>query len=294
MPESELIRVEHEGHEIVCIAYPNAEATRLPVIWIHGLTMSVRFWEAGMFDAATEGRSWYSISLPLHFPSGCAGGANPCEIDEALFAELLAESIDRCVPGGGFHLVGHSLGGFSALNYAAKYPGRVVSVISIGGFMRGRARGIEGALQFLSKEGLFRKLLFEMGFRFLGLHWLVLKAVTFAYARDWDGYAKFPALNETLKMVFPDVRRHSILSQRAFCRYLLEMDLFDEVAEIRQPVLVVAGEKDPIIPYQHQRECAEALPAGELLSLPGVGHLAFAEAPAQFVPALVEWLERHE
>jgi pimeloyl-ACP methyl ester carboxylesterase len=94
--------------------------------------------------------------------------------------------------------------------------------------------------------------------------------------------------------VFPDVQRHSIASQRAFCRYLLEMDLFDEIHEIHQPVLVVAGEKDPVIPFSHQEKCAAALPAGRLLALPNVGHLPFAEAPERMFPVLVEWFEENE
>lgn len=294
MPESELKWVEHAGHRIACLSHPNPEADRLPVVWLHGLTMSVRFWEAGMFDLAIEGRSWYSISLPLHAPSVCEDGSKVCHISEDLLAALLFESLNHLIPEGRFHLVGHSLGGFAAMNLAAKFPARIASVTSVGGFMRGRAKGIEGALQFLASGDFLRKWLFYAGFWMLKRHVLLLKAATFTYARDWRSLASFPALDETLAMVFPDVKAHSIAAQRAFCRYLLEMDLFDEVGGISTPVLVVAGEKDPIIPYWHQVKCAAALPAGELLTIPNVGHLAFAEAPERFVPVLVDWLERHE
>lgn len=294
MPGTELQWVEYAGHRIACLAHLNSDADRLPVVWIHGLTMSVRFWEAGMFDAAVEGRSWYSVSLPLHSPSGCADGAGDCAVTEELFADLLGECLEYLIPAGRFHLVGHSLGGFSAMNYAAKHPGRVASVASVGGFMRGRARGLEGALQFLASGHFLRKALFYAGFWIMKRHVLFLKAATFLYARDWQSLAVFPALDETLALVFADVKGHSIAAQRNFCRYLLDMDLFDEVCGMETPVLVVAGERDPIIPYAHQVECAEALPAGELLSLAGVGHLAFAEAPELFVPVLVQWMERHE
>ncbi|MDF1826468.1 MAG: alpha/beta hydrolase [Verrucomicrobiales bacterium] len=294
MVNSELEWVEHGGHRIACLSHLNPEANRLPVVWIHGLTMSVHFWEAGMFDLATEGRSWYSVSLPLHAPSACEENADRCAVDEHLLASMLLEALKQLIPEGRCHLVGHSLGGFAAMNLAAKFPDRIASVTSVGGFMTGRARGLEGALQFLASGHFVRKALFYAGFWLLKRHVLILKAATFSYARDWRSLATFPALDETLALVFPDVKAHSIGAQRAFCRYLLEMDLFDEVCDIETPVLVVAGEKDPIIPYWHQVKCAAALPAGELLSIPEVGHLAFAEAPGRFVPELVEWLERHE
>lgn len=294
MSASELEFFEHAGHRIACLVHRNDNATRLPVVWLHGLTVSVRFWERAMFQEIRDDRSWFSISMPLHHPSTFEGYIDSEALTEDLFAELLECPISNLIPEGKFHLVGHSIGGFAALNYAAKFPDRVASVVSIGGFMTGRAKGLEGALQFLSSGKRLRKIAFYAAFWILQQHIIVLKAATITYARKWRNLLSYPELDGTLAAVYPDVQQHRICGQRALCRYLLEMDLFDELEAIHQPVLFVIGEKDPVIPVEHQHDCAAALAKAETLVLEGVGHLAFAEQPVEFERAMLAWLARFD
>lgn len=294
MTEPRLSFVEHAGHRLAVLSHDNPAADRPPIVWIHGLTASLRFWEPGMYAELRDGRSWYSISLPLHHPSTYAGNISVDEISEARFAELVHRAVEASVPGGEFHMVGYSLGAFACLNYAAKHPGRVRSVVSVGGFLTGRARGLEGVLQFFSKGTLLRRALFHGGWWIMQRHVVFLKLATIFYARRWGKLLSYPALDATLRAIFPDVQRHDIAGQRALFRYLLEMDLMDEVARIRVPTLVVAGNRDPIIPFAHQAAYAALLPNARLLELDGAGHVAFAEAPLAFRDALLDWLARYD
>ncbi len=293
MSDPPLTFVDFAGHHLATLSYPHPAPTRLPVVWIHGLTASLRFWKTGMFPEVEAERSWYSVSLPLHYPSTYAGKFTADSLDEYILADLIREAVNQVVPEGQFHLVGYSLGGFAALNYAAKYPDRVASVISIGGFMTGRARGLEAVLQFLSRGELIRRAMFRLSWWVLQRHVLFLKLATIFYARRWRRLLSYPYLDPTLRDIFPDVRRHSISGQRAMFRYLLDMDLMDEIDHIHTPVLVIAGTLDPIIPYAHQRDYAERLPNAELVSLEGAGHVAFAEAPGEFRRAVLSWLARY-
>lgn len=264
------------------------------MVWVHGLTASVRFWEEAMYAEIRREREWHSVSLPLHYPSSYAGEFSADSLDEYVFAELMARSLNRLIPEGRFHLAGYSLGGFACLNYAAKYPERVASVISIGGFMTGRARGLEGVLQFFSRGRVLRRAIFRLSWWVMQRHVLFLKLATICYARRWRKLLAYPPLDPTLRVIFPDVQRHEVDGQRALFRYLLDMNLMDEIDRIHTPTLVIAGERDPIIPYGHQVEYAGRLANSELLSLPGVGHVAFAEAPKRFRGAVLEWLVRYD
>jgi pimeloyl-ACP methyl ester carboxylesterase len=58
------------------------------------------------------------------------------------------------------------------------------------------------------------------------------------------------------------------------------------------PALVIHGEQDAIVSLDEARTVAAALPHGELVVIPGVGHLTNLEDPPAFTAALRGFLER--
>ena len=72
---------------------------------------------------------------------------------------------------------------------------------------------------------------------------------------------------------------------------LSDMDLWQAVARLTVPTLVVAGEQDRLTPPTHARRIADALPdLHALLELPDTGHMAPLERPDELTEALVELL----
>lgn len=247
-----------------------------------------------MFQSLVANRTWHSVGLPLHAPSEYDGEPREEMLSEDLFAEMIDEAVSQLVPEGGVHLIGHSLGGFAALNYAAKFPARVISVVSVGGFMNGRADGLEGALQFLAAGKFFRRIAFHTVFRLMQRSRFVLKLAAVAYAKRRLTVWRSELVDATLREVFPEFQQHSITALRAFCRYLLKMNVLDEICSLQAPVLAIAGDRDPIIPFKHQQSYAERLVDGELSVFPGCGHLAFAEDEARFEKVVGSWLKRFD
>ena len=64
------------------------------------------------------------------------------------------------------------------------------------------------------------------------------------------------------------------------------------LASVNVPTLVIHGEQDAIVSLDEARAAAAGLPRGELLVLPGVGHLTNLEDPPAFTAALRGFLER--
>ncbi len=77
------------------------------------------------------------------------------------------------------------------------------------------------------------------------------------------------------------------------CEALAEFDLREALSTARVPVLAVAGAEDAVCPPAEARLIAERVPHGEHQVLPGVAHLAPAEAPRATAHLLKEFfLER--
>ena len=62
------------------------------------------------------------------------------------------------------------------------------------------------------------------------------------------------------------------------------------LGQIAAPTLVVAGEQDRVAPPDTLTAMAQAIPAAQLLTLPGAGHLPHLEQPDAFDEALIHFL----
>jgi len=61
-------------------------------------------------------------------------------------------------------------------------------------------------------------------------------------------------------------------------------------ASLRQPTLLVWGDRDPVVSLASGRRCAQHLPAAELAVLPGAGHLPHEEQPEAFLGKVLPFL----
>jgi pimeloyl-ACP methyl ester carboxylesterase len=70
-----------------------------------------------------------------------------------------------------------------------------------------------------------------------------------------------------------------------------ELHALGALAAAEIPVLAIAGEHDRPSPPAAARRIAETAPHGELLIVPGAGHFPFAEAPDLYWAAVAGWLD---
>jgi pimeloyl-ACP methyl ester carboxylesterase len=71
---------------------------------------------------------------------------------------------------------------------------------------------------------------------------------------------------------------------------LAHHDALDRLPLVRCPVLILGGEDDCVCPPRYSRQAHEHMPHAELVLLPGVGHAAPIEDPAQFNGHLARFL----
>ena len=227
-----------------------------PIVLVHGFGGDLNTWLFNQPDLA-ETHAVYALDLPGHGRSGKDVGAGDlAALSGALGAFLDALGIGRA------HLVGHSLGGAVALELALGRPEAVASLTLIAsaglgpeingayidGFIAaGRRKEMKAVLQmlFADPQAVGRDMVEE-----------VLR-----YKR-LDGVEA--ALRGIAGAVFPGGRQGTVLAER--------------LAELAQPVQVIRGREDRILPPAQ----AEGLPAKVAVTMiENAGHMPQMEAAAE-------------
>jgi pimeloyl-ACP methyl ester carboxylesterase len=189
-------------------------------------------------------------------------------------------------------LVGQSLGGGVAMQFAYQFPERCERLVLVNS--GGLGREVTFYLRMLTLPGfeavfpLFcTARLRDAGERIAG--WLGRAGVRSTPAREevWRSYASLA----------------DAASRRAFFRSLREViDLGGQAMSAlgrlhraaRLPTLIVWGARDPFIPVSHARAAHEAIPGSRLEIFEGVGHYPHCEAPERFVAVLVDFIDSTE
>ena len=70
-------------------------------------------------------------------------------------------------------------------------------------------------------------------------------------------------------------------------------DTYDRLPEIKMPTLVIAGDKDRLIPIENSRIIASRIPGAELVILEGMGHGFYTEARDETARILIDFMKRH-
>ncbi len=188
-------------------------------------------------------------------------------------------------------LLGHSLGGGVAMQFAYQFPERTerLILVSSGGLGQDvnlilRAACLPGADLFLATLASPLATAGSGVARVLGrFGWRPapdLQEVASGFSSLADTETRMAFLN-TLRSVV------GMAGQRvdATNRLYLTADL---------PTLLVWGENDPIIPVSHAREAHERMPGSRLVTFPGAGHMPHLDEPLRFTDALLDFLEQTE
>ena len=74
-------------------------------------------------------------------------------------------------------------------------------------------------------------------------------------------------------------------------RAMADPGLLDRLPSVTVPVLAIWGEADCIIPAEHGRAYAKAIPGARFLLLPEAGHLPQLETPDRLLAAVLDFAE---
>ena len=251
------------GSESICY-YDRGQGT--PLVLIHGMFGDFLDWEP-VLAPLSERHRVIAVDLPGFGGSSKPRGEYSGEFFVSTLHGLLGQlGIQRAI------LAGHSFGGQIAILYALQYPDAVAKLLLVnsGGFQKysdqERAtiepRFSEAVLAGLTPEitaPLFSGVFItpsEMSARYVQKQTDKLKRA------DYPAYAY--ALAGSIRLS-------------------LSTYLVDRLPELRCPTLLVWGADDQVLPLAQAQLAITKLPAGELKTISGCGHVPQMECPAGFL-----------
>lgn len=172
------------------------------------------------------------------------------------------------------HVMGMSMGGMIAQEFALRYPARVRKLVlgctACGGPHAVRAE--QGAVDMLTARARMTK------------EEAAEAAVPFIY----DPATPRERIDEDLAVrnpLFPSVEAYS-----AQLAGIFKWQSYDRLGEIAAPALVIHGEHDRLIPPGNARVIAERIPGSKLVILPDASHIFVTDQPELAHRALLDFL----
>jgi len=243
---------------------PNIEANGLEIGYdIHGAGPPL----IALHGATSLGRADYAAQLPslskaflVHLPDARGHGRTRWDVGSGGFRyDWLVDDLAGFVDALGldsFHLIGFSMGAMTALQFGARFPERLRTLVVVGITTQREPRA-------------------SVGRRLMDPERILAQDPPFAatLARRHDAGQGTGAWQRLLPAIAADVAAQPLLAPAQLHR-------------IDSPAMVVCGDRDPFVPPEHAAALTRQLPGGRLFVAPDCGHEVMSRRPALFNEAL--------
>jgi pimeloyl-ACP methyl ester carboxylesterase len=253
--------VEANGIEIVY----DIQGAGPPLVLLHGATSSGREDFAAQLPAMSK-------TFLVHVPDARGHGRTRWDAADGFSSEQLVEDLRGFVDALGlstFHLLGFSMGGMTALQFASRWPERLRTLLVVGITTTREPRA-------------------SVGRRLMNPAWILARDPEWAatLSRRHDPTQGAGAWQRLLPAIAADIVDQPLLTPA-------------QLHGIDCPTMVVCGDRDPFVPVEQAAGLARQLPDGRLFVAPDCGHEVtvrraglFNDAAAGFYRATAEVAER--
>jgi len=261
------------------------------VVLVHGLGGSHLNWDLFAPLLTPHARVW-ALDLPGFGRSEPSGRKTSVQANVAVLQRFLAEVVDEPAV-----LVGNSMGGMISLLTAGERPDAVTGLVLLDPAVPGPRRALDPlvAVTFALYALPF------VGERFLW--WRRTRQSAVARVREMlslcgvdpdDLPPEVIDRSVTLLEEREDVEgmdKAFLVAARSLVKLLVDPRRYRKaMASIDDPVLLVHGDRDRLVPVAAARETARRHPAWTYLELPGVGHVPQLQVPERLAPEVLDWM----
>jgi 3-oxoadipate enol-lactonase len=177
------------------------------------------------------------------------------------------------------HILGASMGGMIAQEFAINYPERVRSVTLVCTFP-----AVEPfAVHVIESWKTLRRLVTLEEFYVAVSPWVF----TYRFYEQPENVQMFA------QMVQANPFPQSMAGFLRQCDAILAHNTLERLERITAPTHVIVGDEDILTPSRHARILAEKIPGAKLTVVPEAGHAVFWEKPMEFNQAVLDFLKEH-
>jgi 3-oxoadipate enol-lactonase len=257
--------VDSSGTKVFYDSYGQGQ----PIVFLHPWTTNGYIWYFQVFPFARTNQTVVVDHRGHGRSDKPKSGYSIQEHARDVGAVLDGLRIDKAV------LVGNSIGGMIAMQFALDYPDRVIGLAIVSsGTALGEAMPKEAADAFKNNyEGTFGAL---------------LEGTVSARSKR-----ERPEILEVMKSQFlvqSNFPRHVFESAIADPNGVFSWNIKNRLASIRKPTVVFAGEEDQATPVAANKFLADNIPGAKLNVIKDVGHFYELEKPLEFNAALQEFV----
>lgn len=233
----------------------------------------------------------YRVVVPDHPGFGQSPSA-PWLVTQDRLVDYVAEfvdalALDRYVVGG------LSLGGGMTIGHVLKSPGRVAGVMLLGSY--GIMPRLSDGFWSVPRQVLTWAML-HTGLLTASTVWIARNDK--AMARSMPGLIRDPARRTPELMTEVTAAAHEGHGFHEFEQWQrdqiwwnrLRTDYTARLSGIRQPALIIHGDRDPGVPVAHARTAATLIPDAQLKVVAGAGHWVQRDRPDIVIPAMAEFV----
>lgn len=254
------------------------KGTGQPVVLVHGNAGTVHDYLMGVFDLVAKNHHAIAFDRPGHGyserPSGDAG--SPLEQARLLHLALGELGIERPI------LVGHSWGGGLVLAYALEYPQDVAGIVLVQGTFYNDPKLINPLYPVLQTPIAGDVFASTVG-SVLGRA-RVEQTLTTAFAPD----AVPPDYLTLAQSLWTRPAQLKAIAEDALRRPVVLEELKHRYAEVRVPVVILAGAADALVdPAQQSFRLHDTIPHSRIVVLPDAGHQIPQTRPQAVLDAIL-------
>ena len=251
------------------------------IVLLHGITGSSATWNKIIPRLSDH----YTVIAPDLLGHG-ESAKPPGDYSLGAYANLVRDLLEALDLKRGT-IVGHSLGGGVALQFAYQFPERCERLVLVSS--GGLGREVHPILRAAVLPGAE-----------LVLPWLALGLTrgigTMMKAMGKIGFRESSDLAETWRSFVslgdPEARRAFLHTVRSL------IDIGGQIVSATDrlylahglPTLIVWGENDPLIPVSHGVHSQQLMPGSRLEIFPGAGHFPFLDDPERFAAVLLDFI----